>query len=114
MLCATKSNNDMSDDRKDKNFTQKTVTTLGERAHFLCSKPDYRKLTTGPHSIQSKSLRTGEAAHIYSAKKLNARHFPNLADEKVKDYKDGIWLCRECHKLIDSDEKNTRLHYFLK
>lgn len=95
----------MANDRKDKNFTKTIVTKLGERAHFLCSNPRCRKMTTGPHSMDGKSLRTGDAAHIYSARAKNARYNPDLTDEQVKNIKNGIWLCRECHKKVDHDEK---------
>lgn len=95
----------MADDRKDKDFTKRIVTTLGERAHFLCSNPKCRKMTTGPHSDDGKSLRSGEAAHIYSARSQNARYNKDLTDEQVRDIKNGIWLCRDCHKQIDHDEK---------
>lgn len=94
----------MNNDRKDKDFTQKVVTSLAERSHFLCSRPTCRKMTTGPHSDTSKSLRSGEASHIYSAKSKIARYNKDLSDEQVRDIKNGIWLCRDCHKLIDHDE----------
>ncbi len=94
----------MADNRKDRDFTKKVVTTLGERAHFLCSNPNCRRMTTGPHSNQDKSLRSGEAAHIYSVNSKIARHNDNLTDEQVKDIKNGVWLCRDCHKQVDHDE----------
>lgn len=89
--------------RKDRDFTQKTVTTLAERAHFLCSNPDCKKMTTGPHSNSVKSLRTGEAAHIYGASNTGPRFNSHLTDEDIKNIKNGIWLCSDCHKLIDTD-----------
>jgi len=62
-------------------------------------------MTTGPHSNDGKSLRSGEAAHIYSAKSKIARFNKDLSDTQIRDIKNGIWLCRDCHKLIDQDEK---------
>jgi len=94
----------MAEDRKDKNFSKKTITTLGERSHFLCSNPNCRKMTTGPHTNHDRSLRSGEAAHIYSAKSKIARFNKDLISEQIRDIKNGIWLCRDCHKLIDQDE----------
>lgn len=97
--------NTMAEDRKDREFSNKIKTTLGERSHFLCSNPTCRKMTTGPHTNHDKSLRSGEAAHIYSAKSKIARYNKDLTSEQVRDIKNGIWLCRDCHKLIDHDEK---------
>lgn len=95
----------MADNRKDRDFTKAIVTTLGERAHFLCSNPKCQRMTTGPHSDKNKSLRSGEAAHIYSVNSKIARYNDNLTDEQVRNIKNGIWLCRDCHKQVDHDEK---------
>lgn len=94
----------MNCDRRNKNFTKSVISTLAERAHFLCSNPTCKKMTTGPHSNDEKSLRSGEAAHIYSAKSKTARHNKDLTDKDIRDIRNGIWLCCDCHKLIDHDE----------
>jgi hypothetical protein len=91
--------------KKNRDFTQKTVTTLAERAHFLCSNPDCKKMTTGPHSNIEKSLRSGEAAHIYGASDNGPRFNHQLKDEDIKNIKNGIWLCGDCHKIIDTDPR---------
>ena len=91
--------------KKSRDFTKKNVTTLAERAHFLCSNPSCKKMTTGPHSNIGKSLRSGEAAHIYGASDNGPRFNTQLKDEDIRNIKNGIWLCGDCHKIIDTDPK---------
>jgi hypothetical protein len=45
----------------------------------------------------------GEAAHIYGANPGSARFDPNMTPAERSDISNGIWLCANCHKLIDDD-----------
>jgi len=45
-------------------FSKKIVDILAKRAAQLCSKPDCLNKTSGPHSVQGKSVNLGQAAHI--------------------------------------------------
>ena len=85
-------------------FSSKTVETLARRAAFLCSNPDCQKSTVGPNSEPSKSLMIGEAAHIQGARPDSKRYLPEMNDHSRAEITNGIWLCRNCHKLVDSDE----------
>lgn len=86
-------------------FTQKTKETLAKRAGQMCSHPDCDRHTSGPHSDKTKAVNLGEAAHIKAARKGQARYDPNMTDEGRRDISNGIWLCRECARLIDLDEE---------
>src|SRR5262245_12540983 len=84
-------------------FLKETVRELCKRVATLCSNPDCRRTTTGPHSDPSKSTVTGEAAHICAASEGGPRYDPSMTHEQRISAENGIWLCCECHTLIDKD-----------
>jgi len=85
-------------------FLEKTKQTLAKRAGQVCSNLDCRRTTSGPHSNDDKSINLGEAAHIKAARDGQARYDPNMTDEERRDVANGIWLCKECARIIDLDE----------
>ena len=85
-------------------FIQKTIDTLAKRAAFKCSNPDCRAPTVGPNSDPQKSTVIGEAAHIFGARSGSKRFNPQMSDMARAEITNAIWLCRNCHKLIDTDE----------
>ena len=87
----------------DGRFSTETIHTLSKRAALLCSNPDCGALTSGPTETASGSVNIGEAAHIYGRTSSAARYKPDLGIGEVADITNGIWLCRNCHKLIDND-----------
>lgn len=86
-------------------FTQKSKEILAKRAGQVCSNPDCRHPTSGPHTEDNKAINLGEAAHIKAAREGTARYDLNMTDEERRDISNGIWLCRECARRIDLDEK---------
>ena len=86
-------------------FSQKTIDTLCERVGGKCSNPNCRKETKGPHSNPQKRISIGEAAHITAAAEGGPRYNPDLTPEERSSIENGIWLCRSCARMIDSDEK---------
>lgn len=84
-------------------FSKKTVETLAQRAAYLCSNPDCRVSTVGPNTEPDKSTTIGEAAHIYGARPDMARYDQGMSDGTRGEITNGVWLCRNCHKLIDRD-----------
>ncbi len=85
-------------------FSKNTIDTIAKRASYICSNPDCRKNTIGPNSDIRKSTSIGEAAHIYGARKKSKRFNPKMTDITRSEITNAIWLCRNCHKLIDTDE----------
>ena len=85
-------------------FSQNTKETLARRVNFLCSNPHCPVATVGPHSDASKSVNKGVAAHITSAAPGGKRYDASLTPEQRSSGDNGIWLCQNCAKLIDSDE----------
>lgn len=84
-------------------FSPKTIDTLAKRAGYLCSNPDCRARTVGPNSEPDKATIIGEAAHIYGARPGAVRFNPKMTDVARAEITNGIWLCRNCHKIIDRD-----------
>ncbi len=85
-------------------FNKKTADILAQRAAYKCSNPDCRVNTIGPNSDADKSIKIGEAAHIYGARIGSKRFNPDMTDTTRAEITNSIWLCRNCHKLIDTDE----------
>lgn len=86
-------------------FNKSTIDTLAKRAAYLCSNPDCRVSTIGPNSAQEKSTKIGEAAHIYGARPGSKRYMKEMSPSSRSEITNAIWLCRNCHKLIDSDDE---------
>ena len=85
-------------------FTKKTKENLAKRVNFICSNPDCRLATTGPHTDSEQSVNKGVAAHITAAAPGGKRYDDSLTAEERSGAENGLWLCQNCAKLIDSDE----------
>lgn len=79
------------------------VRRLASRAGHLCSNPGCRRPTSGPESTADGSVNIGVAAHITAASPGGPRFDPNLTHDERSAAANGIWLCQDCAKLIDSD-----------
>jgi hypothetical protein len=84
-------------------FSSKTIDTLAKRSGFLCSNPECRVATVGPNTEPDKATTIGEAAHIFGARPDAARYDALMNDAARAEITNGIWLCRNCHKLVDRD-----------
>ena len=85
-------------------FKQAVITTLGKRAGYICSNPDCRVRTVGPADAPMSTVNVGEAAHIYGANHGSARYKADMVSSDRSAISNAIWLCGNCHKLIDDDE----------
>ncbi|MCM8541562.1 MAG: hypothetical protein NE328_14940 [Lentisphaeraceae bacterium] len=85
-------------------FSKKTIDTLAKRAAYRCSNTNCRVLTIGPNSEDEKSTTIGEAAHIFGARLSSKRYSEHMTDPNRAEITNAIWLCRNCHKKIDTDE----------
>jgi len=85
-------------------FSKSTKKTLANRAGQVCSNPECKKPTSGPHSDESKAINLGEAAHIRAARPGQARYDASMTDKERAAISNGIWLCKECARRIDVDE----------
>jgi len=99
--------------RDPNEFLQKTKETLAKRAGQQCSNPGCRQSTSGPHAQDSRAVNIGEAAHIRGARPRSARYDPSMTPEQRRDISNGIWLCRTCAKLVDSDSSTYTVELLL-
>ena len=76
---------------------------LAKRAGNRCSNPDCRALTSGPAEDTGRAVNVGEAAHIYGANPGSARYDALMESVDRAAITNGIWLCGNCHKLVDDD-----------
>jgi len=93
----------MSEKSRD-DFSPRVKRTVAERAAYICSNPECRKPTAGPHSDPDKSLKTGEACHICAAAPGGPRYDPAQTQDERGSTQNAIWLCTECSTRIDKDE----------
>ncbi|SOD26232.1 hypothetical protein SAMN05518800_2311 [Variovorax sp. YR752] len=84
-------------------FKQAVISTLAKRAANQCSNPDCGAITSGPSSTPLGSVNVGEAAHIYGANPGSARYDAGMASSDRSAISNAVWLCGNCHKLIDDD-----------
>lgn len=84
-------------------FKKTVIATLARRSANQCANPDCGALTSGPSDDPQNSVNLGEAAHIYGANPGSARYEPAMNSIDRSSITNAIWLCGNCHKLIDDD-----------
>jgi hypothetical protein len=84
-------------------FAEATKQLLAKRVGYRCSNPACRVSTSGPSDDPLKVVNLGVAAHITAASVGGPRFDASLNPEQRRDPCNGIWLCQNCAKLIDSD-----------
>ena len=87
-------------------FSQATKSRLAKQARYHCSNPSCRKLTSALTSDGRKTVNIGVAAYICAAAPgVGARRFrADMTPEQRKSPENGIWLCQDCAKAVDSDD----------
>jgi len=86
-------------------FTAPVKRQLAARVAHKCSNPRCRASTSGPQLDEAGSVNLGVAAHITAASPNGPRFDSSLTPEERCGAENGIWLCQNCAKLIDSDVK---------
>jgi tetratricopeptide (TPR) repeat protein len=84
-------------------FPNKTKDTLARRVGMKCSNPSCRKSTSGPQTDPNRAINIGAAAHITAAAEDGPRYASSLSKRERSSIENGIWLCQNCAKLVDSD-----------
>jgi len=85
-------------------FPAQTKEVLAKRVGYRCSNPTCRQLTSGPHDDPARAVNLGVAAHITAAAPGGPRYDPDLTAEQRQSPDNGIWLCQNHAKLVDSDD----------
>ncbi len=79
-------------------FTKTVKDQLANEAGNLCSMPGCQRPTSGGGFGNP----IGEAAHIHASSPEGPRGNIHLAPEFLSSRENGIWVCRNCHGLIDN------------
>lgn len=85
-------------------FSSKTVLQIAKRAGWLCSFPTCRTHTVGATSDGEGEINIGTAAHICAAAPGGPRYDETMSPEERSSAKNGIWMCRDHGKAIDSPD----------
>jgi hypothetical protein len=83
-------------------FPKPTIRLLAQLVGYRCSNPYCGAPTIGPDKSDQIVI-LGVAAHIKAASPGGPRSDPSLTSEQRKHPDNGIWLCQNCGKLVDSD-----------
>ena len=87
--------------RRD-NFTKSVIEILYKRAGGRCCRCN--AATFGPVSNNPNKWRNiGQAAHIAAAAPGGPRYDPRMSAEQRTSASNGLWLCSNCHDVIDRD-----------
>ena len=70
-------------------------------------------MTRGAQSNDDGTINVGLAAHITAASPDGPRYDPNLTSDQRKHHSNGIWLCQNHGKLVDSDESQFTVEVLL-
>lgn len=89
-------------------FDDKTKEIIARRAGFKCSFPGCNKILVGPGVQYNESITIGECAHIFSAVPKGPRTDGGLSEDELKRPENGIYLCRNHHKIVDSKARDNK------
>jgi hypothetical protein len=89
---------------KRDDFRAPTVRMLAERVNYLCSNPTCGAPTVAPTVEAMGRVCIGVAAHITAAAPGGPRYDVGLSPEQRRGSENGIWLCQNCGKRVDSDD----------
>ena len=89
--------------RRD-DFSERTKNQIAKRAGWLCSFPACRVPTVGATSSGDGEINIGTAAHICAAAPGGPRYDANMSPDERRSANNGIWMCRDHGKAIDSDD----------
>jgi hypothetical protein len=82
-------------------FSGDVIRRLGESVNLHCSNCDAP--TKGAHSVEGKAISVGVACHIHAAAPGGPRYEASQTEDERRSFDNGIWLCANCARLIDSD-----------
>lgn len=90
-------------------FSEKTKNQIAKRAGWLCSYPTCRAHTIGATSDGNGEINIGTAAHICAAAPGGPRYDPNMTAEERSSARNGIWMCRDHGKAVDSTDPEFKV-----
>ncbi|MFC4217221.1 NACHT domain-containing protein [Pseudophaeobacter arcticus] len=85
-------------------FSAPTKRLLEKQSGHHCSNPSCRGITSAASSDGKTTISIGEASHITAAAPGGPRYNASLTSDERKSLNNGIWLCKDCAKAIDSKD----------
>lgn len=83
-------------------FAEAVKKAIAFEAHLFCTNPTCCRFTSyGTTTGKARSI--AEAAHIGAASSQGPRSEVKMTERELKSSENGIWLCKNCHGLIDDD-----------
>lgn len=95
-------------------FSERTKLQIAKRVGWLCSFPMCRKWTVGATSDGESEINIGTAAHICAAAPGGPRYDENMSQEERSSARNGMWMCRDHGKAIDSSDPEFTVEKLLK
>jgi hypothetical protein len=87
-------------------FTQSTKGLIAARAGSRCSFPGCDRATIGPGAAPDQTASIGVAAHIFAASPGGPRGSGGLTDDELAQPQNGIWLCGNHARVVDTNQGN--------
>jgi len=84
-------------------FSKALREAVAKRAGHLCSRPDCRAQTVGPHSDPTKATTVGIAAHLTAAAPGGPRYDVSLTRAERRGIENALWLCATHAREVDAD-----------
>jgi hypothetical protein len=84
-------------------FPKQTITEIAKGVGYRCSNPECGRPTVGANAAQDGIITIGVAAHICAASPGGPRYNAAQTQDARRGRDNGIWLCQNCGKLVDSD-----------
>jgi hypothetical protein len=85
-------------------FPRNVIQLLEQQAGSRCCNPGCHQPTRAQSWDGQRAINIGAAAHIHAAAPGGARYDAAMTSEQRKSHENGIWMCRNCATLIDTDE----------
>ena len=90
--------------RNRDDFSNTVRHKIGRRAGWLCSYPSCRRPTEGSNSAGDNEISIGVGAHICAAAPGGPRYDETMTPEQRRSTENGIWLCQNHAKVVDSKD----------
>jgi hypothetical protein len=94
-------------------FNRQTIAEIAKGVGYRCSTPECRRPTVGANAVQDGIVTIGVAAHICAASRGGPRYDSAQTREARRAKENGIWLCQNCGRLIDADERKFTIDVLL-
>jgi hypothetical protein len=95
----------MNNSQKRRSPPAKDLKILYIKSGNRCAMPSCRKELVISKTTEDSESIIGEAAHIKGEREGAARYDSDMTEEQRNCYENLIFVCRDCHKIIDDQEK---------